>query len=574
MVIVNATRGDLRDESVMAEEVFALSPISARAVQPSDSDYDAIREAFMETSRGRWFLGEYAKRNRNADTRMVLDAVARIEETLAAHRAPPSPDDRLLEALAAIRSAVDQANEAAAAAFDNAALEASLAPIRIGIRIIKEISWRWREIGADGRICDLIDSQLDAIEAGCAKIAERNPHAALIAAFNEIKASINAFSDMESIDTAPPAAEDAIEDASPPASGVVAQPRETDEGPVRADIAGAEPNQAPTPEARATANVEAAIAEAQLALAQAALAEAALAEAVFAQEALAQEAQAQEAKAQEAQAQEARARDEASAREALREEALAQEAFSQEALSEQAAVASIPLEPEVDELAISGSAISEPLVSEPEVSEAPVQASAIEASAEAAFLDEIVVDVIGTTASPAEATVETVEVAELDTAELEAVDLAAEAAEADSDAPADIQADALDEAVLQLVAAEMSAPDRNDDFDDYTGPVDDDIIVTMRPAEPASFERTPEPVATAAPVRPPIVQPFAQSAPPVSFQPSPVVARELPAEPAMEPSLGSTIIAHGLLQPAKVPANDPLAPIRRMSQAEKIAFFS
>jgi len=145
---------------------------------------------------------------------------------------------------------------------------------------------------------------------------------------------------------------------------------------------------------------------------------------------------------------------------------------------------------------------------------------------------------------------------------------------ADAEAPVDIQADTHDEAVLQLVAAEMSAPDRIDDFDDYAGPVDDDIIVTMRSAEPASFDRTPEPVAAAAPVRPPIVHPFAQSAPPVSFQPSPVMARELPAEPAMEPSLGSTIIAHGLLQPAKVPANDPLAPIRRMSQAEKIAFFS
>jgi hypothetical protein len=538
MVIVIATRGDLRDESVMAEEVFALSPISARAVQPSDSDYDAIREAFMETSRGRWFLGEYAKRNRNADTRMVLDAVARIEETLAAHRAPPSPDDRLVEALAAIRGAVDQANEAAASAFDNAALEASLAPIRIGIRIIKEISWRWREIGADGRICDLIDSQLDAIEAGCAKIAERNPHAALIAAFNEIKESIDAFSDMESIDTAPPA-EDAIETASPSASDFTAQ---TEEDAVRAGIA--EP-QAPTPEARATANVEAAIAEAQLALAQAALAEAALAEAVLAQEALAQEAQVHEVQAQEALAREA-----ASAREALSEEALAGEASAQESLSEQAAAAH--LEPKVDELAIS---------------EAPVsQASAIEAPAEDAFLDDIVV---GTTASPADATAQTMEVAEL-----EAVELAAEAAETDAEAPADIQADAHDEAVLQLVAAEMSAPDRIDDFDDYAGPVDDDIIVTMRSAEPASFERTPEPVAAAAPVRPPIVHPFAQSAPPVSFQPSPVMARELPAEPAMEPSLGSTIIAHGLLQPAKVPANDPLAPIRRMSQAEKIAFFS
>src|SRR5207247_9212504 len=64
----------------MAEEAFALSPISARAAQPSEEDYAAISEAFMETARGRWFLGEYAKRNRNADTSMVLDAVARIEQ--------------------------------------------------------------------------------------------------------------------------------------------------------------------------------------------------------------------------------------------------------------------------------------------------------------------------------------------------------------------------------------------------------------------------------------------------------------------------------------------------------------
>src|SRR6478736_5018009 len=103
MVIVTATRFDLRDEYVMADDVFALSPISARAVQPSEADYDAIRDAFMETSRGRWFLGEYAKRNRNADTSMVLDAVARIEETLAAQKAPVH-DPRFDEALAALRA--------------------------------------------------------------------------------------------------------------------------------------------------------------------------------------------------------------------------------------------------------------------------------------------------------------------------------------------------------------------------------------------------------------------------------------------------------------------------------------
>ena len=148
----------------MANEAFALSPMSARAAEPNEQDYDAIREAFMETARGRWFLGEYAKRNRNADTSMVLDAVARIEETLAAQR-QPVVEDRLPEALVEIRRAIGEAEAIAIAAFDPAAIEASLAPIPRGVRIIKEISWRWREIGADGRICDLIDSQLASIEA-------------------------------------------------------------------------------------------------------------------------------------------------------------------------------------------------------------------------------------------------------------------------------------------------------------------------------------------------------------------------------------------------------------------------
>src|ERR1700693_3561449 len=98
MMIVSLTRGGLRDEFDMADEAFALSPISARASLPSEEDYDAISHAFMETSRGRWFLGEYARRNRNADTRMVLDAVARIEETLAGQKQAAS-EAQLTDAL-------------------------------------------------------------------------------------------------------------------------------------------------------------------------------------------------------------------------------------------------------------------------------------------------------------------------------------------------------------------------------------------------------------------------------------------------------------------------------------------
>jgi len=211
MMIVSLTRGDLRDESDMADEAFALSPISARASLPGEEDYEAICHAFMETSRGRWFLGEYAKRNRNADTRMVLDAVARIEQTVAAQKQAAS-DSRLAEALAAIRRAVYEARGAAAAAVQNLGLEENLAPVRKGTRIIKEISWRWREIGADSRICDLLDSQVTAIEDACGQIASTNPQDALIAAFDLIKARIAALEDKDT--AAPPAAEDATSPSS------------------------------------------------------------------------------------------------------------------------------------------------------------------------------------------------------------------------------------------------------------------------------------------------------------------------------------------------------------------------
>src|SRR6185437_4383802 len=171
------TRDDLRDEFAMADEAFALSPISARAALPSEADYNAIREAFMETARGRWFLTEYAKRNRNADTSMVLDAVARIEQTLAAQK-QAAPDDGLAKALAAIRSSLAEARNTAATAFDKQTQDDALVPIQKGARIIREISWRWREIGGDGRICDLLDSQAEVIERVHAQLAARDDAAA------------------------------------------------------------------------------------------------------------------------------------------------------------------------------------------------------------------------------------------------------------------------------------------------------------------------------------------------------------------------------------------------------------
>ena len=197
----------------MADEAFALSPISARAALPSEEDYDAISQAFMETSRGRWFLGEYAKRNRNADTRMVLDAVARIEQTIAAQQQPP-PNSELADALTAVSHTLDEAEAAATAALDGLALEENLAPVRKGARIIKEISWRWREIGADARICDLLDSQVVAIEGACGQISSAGAASALSAAFDLIRQRIAGFDD-DSDGPAPQAVEDAVPPPSP-----------------------------------------------------------------------------------------------------------------------------------------------------------------------------------------------------------------------------------------------------------------------------------------------------------------------------------------------------------------------
>lgn len=46
-------------------------------------DFDAIREAVMETPRGRWFLDEYSTRLRRAETTSLQDSMRRLEIAIA-----------------------------------------------------------------------------------------------------------------------------------------------------------------------------------------------------------------------------------------------------------------------------------------------------------------------------------------------------------------------------------------------------------------------------------------------------------------------------------------------------------
>ncbi len=63
-----------KSRSAMSE-VRSLTPLS-------ETDYEAIEAAVMETARGRWFMAEFARRNRQADKLLLLGALQRIERVV------------------------------------------------------------------------------------------------------------------------------------------------------------------------------------------------------------------------------------------------------------------------------------------------------------------------------------------------------------------------------------------------------------------------------------------------------------------------------------------------------------
>lgn len=213
----------------MADEAFALSPINARASLPTDGDYDAICDAFMETARGRWFLGEYAKRNRNADTRMVLDAVERIEASMASHKqaqaepvahAEPVPEakpqiDLWPELIKAFTKTRIEIAQRLMHETDGQAIEA----IRSSVETIKSVSWALRERGFDSRICDIFDVQVNAITDGytglVAEISVATEiEAEVLAAFDALIGQVEALTNGGNAETeALDAVVDAVADA-------------------------------------------------------------------------------------------------------------------------------------------------------------------------------------------------------------------------------------------------------------------------------------------------------------------------------------------------------------------------
>ncbi|MGB3045677.1 MAG: hypothetical protein WBB98_21075 [Xanthobacteraceae bacterium] len=167
----------------MADEAHAPSSFPADAATPSEADYAAIHDVFMETARGRWFLAEFAKRNRNADTSMVLDAVARIEQSLAGAKDAPAD---LSEVFAAIGRIVEEAKQQAIAALQGQPSATRFATAYRSVRAIREVAWMLRESGSDSGVCDGLDAQANTIDRSLDQLAAIAPGDTVEAIFTDL----------------------------------------------------------------------------------------------------------------------------------------------------------------------------------------------------------------------------------------------------------------------------------------------------------------------------------------------------------------------------------------------------
>ncbi len=155
------------------------------ALTPLDpSDYNAIEAAVMETARGRWFLAEFARRNRHADTEIVLEALARLEQSVAGGQTARQLEKvradiadmaeaiiRTKREIAALRPDGDSIRhfEEATTALDLVVKQTEKATSDIlgAAEQIQEAAWTLRERGADGDQCDIIDHRATDIYTAC-----------------------------------------------------------------------------------------------------------------------------------------------------------------------------------------------------------------------------------------------------------------------------------------------------------------------------------------------------------------------------------------------------------------------
>jgi chemotaxis protein CheZ len=161
-------------------------PLPPASQTVTDTEYDAIEAAVKETARGRWFLDEFAQRNRNADTRLVLDAIQRLQRSVLGAESEPAPAPQIpamREDLNEIERTAEQTRKALREldaerqrdgdlGSELSAIVAASAQAVSGVLSdadrIAEISTTMRAQGIAESVCDQLDGLAEHINTACA----------------------------------------------------------------------------------------------------------------------------------------------------------------------------------------------------------------------------------------------------------------------------------------------------------------------------------------------------------------------------------------------------------------------
>jgi chemotaxis regulatin CheY-phosphate phosphatase CheZ len=147
-------------------------------------DYAALEAALSAFPRGRWFLAEYARRSRTAETDMLLEAIARLETAVLKPQRQQPPGNvfselvEMSEVIARTRREIAQIRPpqqfdkqlvSATEELDHIveATEKATSDILEAAEEIQEVAWTLRERGTDLQLCDKIDQRATDIYTAC-----------------------------------------------------------------------------------------------------------------------------------------------------------------------------------------------------------------------------------------------------------------------------------------------------------------------------------------------------------------------------------------------------------------------
>ena len=181
-------------------------------------DYAALEATLRDTPLGRWFLAEYARRNRTPETQLLLDAIARLEAAVLRPQRQAGLATVLTElveisdAIARTRQEIaqirpphqfDKQLTRASEELDQIveATEKATSDILSAAEDVQEVAWTLREQGVAVELCDRIDHGAVEIYTACSfQDITGQRTAKVVRALHLIEQRINAMIEIWGVD--------------------------------------------------------------------------------------------------------------------------------------------------------------------------------------------------------------------------------------------------------------------------------------------------------------------------------------------------------------------------------------